>query len=186
MDNGADSYRRFLDGDDSGFTEIVRDYKDALILYLVSFVGSIDTAEELAEDTFVKLGLKKPRFAGKSSFKTWLYAIGRNTAIDHIRKNAKHSPVSLEECEELAEADMELLENACIREERKIVLHRTMQKLKTEYRQVLWLLYFEGFSAKEAAKIMRKKAHGIETLAYRARKSLKAELLREGFRDEDL
>ena len=89
MDHGAASYRRFLDGDDEGFVEIVRVYNDGLILYLNSFVNNISVADELAEDAFVKLGVKKPRYTGKSSFKTWLYAIGRNVAIDYIRKNAK-------------------------------------------------------------------------------------------------
>ena len=67
MDNGASSYRRFLDGDDNGFVEIVRDYKDGLILFLDSFVRNLSIAEDLAEDTFVKLGIKKPRSSGKSS-----------------------------------------------------------------------------------------------------------------------
>lgn len=86
MEDGASSYRRFLDGDDSGFVEIVRVYNDGLILYLNSFVGNISVADELSEDVFVKLGVKRPRYTGKSSFKTWLYAIGRNAAIDYIRK----------------------------------------------------------------------------------------------------
>lgn len=87
MDNGASSYRRFRDeGDETGLVEIIRDYKDGLIFYLYSFVGDINIAEELTEDTFVLLGTKKPRDKGKSSFKTWLYTIGRNVAIDYIKK----------------------------------------------------------------------------------------------------
>ena len=64
MDNGASSYRRFLDGDDTGIVEIIRDYKDGLILYLNGITGNIHTAEEIMEDTFVKLVTKKPRFSG--------------------------------------------------------------------------------------------------------------------------
>ena len=45
MDNGAESYRRFLQGDDKAFVEIIRDYKDGLILYLNGFVNNILTAE---------------------------------------------------------------------------------------------------------------------------------------------
>ena len=57
MDNGASSYRRFREeADQSGLAEIIREYRDGLILYLNSFVGNIHTAEELAEDTFVLLG----------------------------------------------------------------------------------------------------------------------------------
>ncbi len=184
MDNGAGSYRRFLDGDDNGFVEIVRDYKDGLIIYLKSFVKDILVAEELAEDTFVKLGIKKPHFSGRSSFRTWVYTIGRNVAVDYLRKQAGHDTVSIEEC--AVTADEEALENAYIREERKIVVHKAMSKLKTEYCQVLWLIYFEGFGSKEAARIMRKSTHNIETLTYRARQALKSELIKEGFYDEDL
>lgn len=85
MDNGASSYRRFLNGDDEGLTEIVRDYKDGLMLYLNGFVNNISTAEELMEETFFKIITKKPRFREKYSFKTWLYTIGRNVAIDYLR-----------------------------------------------------------------------------------------------------
>lgn len=184
MDNGAGSYRRFLSGDTNAFIEIVRDYKDGLILYLCSFVKSFSAAEELAEDVFVRLGVKKPHFSENSSFKTWLYAIGRNLALDHLRKQAKVAAVPLDECAELA--DTASLESAYITEERKRVIHRAMKTLKPEYRQVLWLIYFEGFSGKEAAKIMKKSTHGIETLTYRARQALKSELIREGFTYEDL
>lgn len=52
MDSGADNYRRFLDGDDEGLAEIVREYKDGLILYLNCYVNNLYIAEELTEDTF--------------------------------------------------------------------------------------------------------------------------------------
>ena len=181
MDNGASSYRRFRDGDETGFVEIVRDYKDGLILYLESFVGSVSLAEELAEDTFVRLGVKKPRFSESSAFRTWLYAIGRNAALDCLRRQKRENTVPLDDCGELAS-----LENAYLRQERKIAVHRAMRRLKDEYRQVLWLIYFEGFSCREAAKIMKKSTHSIETLTYRARLALKEELSREGFDDENV
>ena len=92
MDNGASSYRRFRDnGDVHGLDEIIIEYSDGLIFYLTSIVGKMQTAEELAEDTFVLLGTKKPKYNGKSSFKTWLYAIGRNIAVDYIRKYSRKS-----------------------------------------------------------------------------------------------
>ena len=89
MDNGASSYRRFLDGDDKGIAEIVGDYKDGLILYLNCYVNNIFIAEELTEDTFFRLITKRPRYSGKSTFKSWLYAIGRNVAVDFIKKYTK-------------------------------------------------------------------------------------------------
>jgi len=185
MDNGASSYRRFRDnGDESGLVEIIRDYKDGLILYLASIVGNIRTAEELAEDTFVLLGTKKPRDKGKGSFRTWLYTIGRNVAIDHIRKYRKNSEVSIDDIELVSEE--ESVEAAYIRQERKIIVHRAMRKLSPEYRQVLWLVYFEELSNKEAAGIMKKSVRSVESLLYRAKKSLRSQLEMEGFDYEKL
>lgn len=186
MDNGAESYRRFCnDGDESGLAEIIRDYKDGLIFYLNSFVGNIHTAEELTEDTFVILGTRKPKYKEKSSFKTWLYTIGRNAAIDYLRRSSRHAEISLEEYGEII-SDKENLELSYIKEERKITVHRALAKLKPEYRQVLWLIYFEGFSNKETAVVMKKTVHGIETLVYRARRALKIQLEAEGFVYEEL
>lgn len=73
MDNGASSYLRFLDGDNNGIVEIIRDYKDGLILFLNRCIHNIHIAEKLAEDTFVRIVTKKPRFAANYSFKTWYH-----------------------------------------------------------------------------------------------------------------
>ena len=93
--NGNIIYRRYLSGDDEAFVEIIKEYKDGLILYLNNFINDIYIAEELAEDTFVKLGIKKPKNTEKASFKTWLYIIGRNIAIDYLRKKTKLKEVSI-------------------------------------------------------------------------------------------
>ena len=185
MDNGAENYRRFLQGDDKAFVEIIRDYKDGLILYLNGFVNNILTAEELTEDVFFKLVTKKPRFNEKSSFKTWLYSIGRNTAVDYLRRNSKQKEVSAEEIREIEDERLSL-EQSYIKQERLLLIHRTLEKLKPEYKQVLWLVYFEDFSQKETAKIMKKSVHSVETLVYRARLALKAELEKGGFIYEDI
>ena len=185
MDNGASSYRRFLNGDDDGLVEIIKNYKDGLMLYINGIVCDLHTAEELTEETFVKIVTKKPRFSGKSSFKTWLYAIGRNVSLDFLRKRSKLREVSSDECANIS-GDEKEIEKIFLKEERKILVHRTMCRLKPEYRQILWLIYFEDFSNKDAAKVMKKNVHNIEMLATRARKALKQELEKEDFIYEDI
>ncbi len=186
MDNGASSYRRFRDqGDESGLAEIIRDYRDGLILYLNGFVRNIQLAEELAEDTFVILGTKKPKDKGIGSFKTWLYTIGRNTAINALKRRARRWEISLDDGKQLTR-DEEDLETAYIKKEQKITVHRALKRLKPEYHQILWLVYFEEFSHKEAAAVMKKSVHNVDTLVYRARKSLKTQLETEGFVYEEL
>ena len=83
MDNGSSSYDRYLAGDDSAMGDLVREYKDGLTLFLNSFTNDLFEAEELMEETFFKLAYKKPKYSGKSSFRTWLYSIARNLAIDY-------------------------------------------------------------------------------------------------------
>ncbi len=181
MNNGASSYHRFRDeGDVRGLDEIIIEYCDGLILYLTSIVGNVTTAEELAEDTFVLLGTKKPKFKGKSSFKTWLYAIGRNIAVDHLRKYSKRSYISIDEAPEMTD-DEAAVEESYIKKEQQITVHKAMRKLPQNYQQVLWLIYFEGFSNKEAARIMKKSLRSLESILFRARKSLRSQLETEGF-----
>ena len=111
--------------------------------------------------------------------------IGRNVAIDYIRHNEKVSDTPLEDFENyLSEEDS--VETSYLREERKIAVHKALRKLKAEYRQVLYLIYFEGFSNSEAATTMKKSKHQLENLVYRARMSLRSELDKEGFVYEEL
>ena len=184
MDNGASSYRRFLEGDKDGLAEIIRDYKDGLTLYLYRFTNNISIAEELMEDTFVKLYTKKPKFSGRSSFKTWLYAIGRNLALNSLRRRRWISDVPLDECYSIS--DGQDLEAEYIMKEQNFMIQRVLMKLKSEYRQVLYLIYSEGFSHDEVARIMRKSKRQIGNLVYRAKNSLRSELEKEGFRYEEL
>ena len=69
--SGEENYRLYLDGDDEGLVSIIKEYRDPLTLYLAGVAGSFSLAEEFAEETFFILAAKRPRFNGKSSFKTW-------------------------------------------------------------------------------------------------------------------
>lgn len=185
MDNGASSYHRFLEGDSEGIVEIIRDYKDGLILFLNGIVHNIHVAEELVEETFVKLVVKKPSFSRRCSFKTWLYMIGRNTAYDYLRSRSKISEISVDEYRNISN-DEDNLERSYIKEEQRIIVHKTLGKLKPEYCQVLYLVYFDGFDNEQAANIMKKSKRQIENLIYQAKLSLKSQLIKEGFNYEEL
>lgn len=184
MNNGADNYRRFLSGDKDGLADLVRTYRDGLTLYIYSIVGDIDIAEELMEDTFVKLYVSKPRYSEKSSFKTWLYSIGKHTATDYIRRNSRIKQISSDSV--LDVSDESNLEVDTIKSEENKMLHKAIQRLKPEYEQVLYLSYFENFSNDETAKIMRKTNRQVRNLLYNAKKALKEELEKEGYVYENL
>ena len=184
MDNGASSYRRFLEGDDAGLKELIEAYRMPLQMFILSFVKEEDTAEEAAIETFVKLATKKPRFNGKASFKTWLFCIGRNTATDYVRKQKKHNTVSMEEIG-ATPSDKPSPEEQYITEEKNRLLVSSMKKLKAEYYTVLWLKYFENQKVADIARIMHKSEGNTKVLLSRARDALRSQLGKDGFDYED-
>ena len=184
MDNGASSYRRFLEGDTNAIIDIIADYREGLVLFINSIVNDFCTAEEIAEDTFVKICADKPDFSGKCSFKTWLFTIGKNAAINSMKKKSRHSEVPIDDFYSIA--DKEDIEQNYIRDEDKRHLLRALEKLNDDYRQVLYLVYFENFSNTETAKIMKKSERQIRNLLYRSKESLRNILEKEGFRYEGI
>ena len=185
MDNGASSYRRFLDGDETGFVELVRDYKDGLILFLNRYVNNIHIAEDLAEETFFRLITKQARFVVKSSFKTWLYTIGRNIAVNYVKRANKTETVPPEDLETVC-SDQAALEEAYFQKEQTLLLHRALSRINPHYSKVLHLKYFDDMTNAQIACVLRKSKRQIENLLYQAKKALREELDKEGFVYEGL
>ena len=177
MDNGESSYRRFLNGDERAFSEIIGMHKDNLIFFINRYVRNIAVAEELAEDVFAELLIHKRRYNFKTSLKTYIFTIGRNKAVSYVRKCVRHPECAYEYIEN--ESDRRSLEDEFIQGERERELHEALNKLNEDYRTVLHLIYFEEMSYAQAAKVMKKNTKQIENLVYRARNSLKKELGKE-------
>lgn len=185
MDNGEEIYEKFLAGDKQGLQELVELYRDGLILYINNYIGDIVFSEDLAEDVFVELVVKKPHFNGKSQFKTWLYSIARHKALNWIKRNQRYVYISGEEMDAISDNQADF-ERQYLKDEQKILLHHAMENLNDDYRQVLYLSYFEGFSNSEIAVVMSKSKRQIENLIYRAKLSLRNILVKENFIYEDL
>ncbi len=178
MDNG-ENYRLFLSGEDEGLQQIISDHRKGLTLYLNSLVDDIGTAKELAFETFAEIAVKRPKYDGKSSFKTWLYSIGHNIARAYIRKQKRIAvvPLSGEEQNALVIS----LESAYIRDEERIMVHEALSAIAPQYRQVLYLSYFEELDNGEIAGIMKKNKRQVENMLYQAKTAMKKELERRGY-----
>ena len=180
MDGMTECYNRFLKGDERAFARIVAQNRLGLSYYIFSFVRDFDTAEELTEDVFVKLNIKRPANKKNCSFKTWLYAIGRNTAIDCCRKRKRENRISMDEIAQLSSGENPT-EERYLAEETKRALHQALQSISPAYAEALRLTYFEGFSEKEIARITGRSIKSTYDLMYRAKKTLKEQLIKEGF-----
>ena len=179
MDGGAGIYRRFLQGDESAFTELLNLYRDSLIFFINRMVHNLDTAEELAADCFVELLVHPGRYRFQGSLKTYLFTRGHHKAVNAVRRAAR---LRVEELDESAvSASFEAFEENILRDEQRAAVHRGLAKLKPEYREALHLLYFEEMSYEEAARVMHKNRKQIDNLACRGRSALKNILEQEGF-----
>ena len=88
--------------DREAFEAIVKRYEKKVFHLAYSFVQDRASADDLAQDIFVKMYFSLPKFHFKSEFGTWLYRIAVNHIKDHLRKVSRRKEVSLEEFEEMS------------------------------------------------------------------------------------
>ncbi len=171
-------YRRFLlGGSEDDLRLLLERHREGLTLFLHGIVHNLDDAEELMLDAFAVAASGTSRFSGKSSFRTWLFAIGRKLAVSHLRRQRFRSG-SLENRDDDTAPAPEL---TLLREERNRQLYIALGRLNEDYRQILYLLYFEEMSHEEAARVMGKTVRQTYNLAHRGRQALKETLERMGF-----
>ncbi len=176
MDNGASSYRRFLDGDEAAFDLIIREYREPLIFFVSRYVHDMSAAEDIAIDVFMYILVHPKRYNFKSSLKTYLFMLGRSRAIDFLRKQKRLAP--LEEAS-LSE-DYVSLESIILADQRKRAVNEAIAKLGTDMQIAVHLVYFEELSYEEAARVMKKSKKQVDNSLYRARKELRSILGKEG------
>ena len=179
MDNGASSYRRFLDGDDSAFDDIMKELFHRLVFFLDRYVHDIHTAEDLAIDTFSDLLVHRHRYNFKVTLKTYLFMIGRSRALDYIKHRKIINFVELSEAETINN-DEKTLEELVLIDERKRMVNIAIAQLTEDMRIAIHLIYFEDMSYDEAGKVMKKNRKQVDNLLYRAKKELRIILGKDG------
>ena len=173
------AYRRYLDGEQKAADLLVEKYGDPLTLYINGYLKDIHEAEDLMIEAFSQIFAKERPITGAGAFQAYLYKTARNLALRHRKK---HRPGFLRfdeldfEPQSNVPADAELS-----RSERSRQLYDALGKLKEEYREALYLVYFEDMSYRDAATVMNKSEGQITKLIYRGKQSLKAILEQDGF-----
>ena len=146
-------YRRYLNGDEGALSELMARYGDALTIYIDGYLGDIHEAEDLMIEVFAYMCLKKPRLRD-GAFKTYIYKAARHMALRH--RGRWRAVFSLEDLSLEPEAEA-LVEEAVGSAERRETLRLCMERLHDDYREALYLTYFEDLSYAEAAEVMGKK-----------------------------
>ena len=179
MDNGACNYRRFLDGDEHAFDEIVESLFRGLVYFVDRIVHDSHAAEDIAMDTLADLIVHRHRYNFKVSLKTYVYMLARHRALDYLRRRRVRSHAGAQEAADVPNDDTDL-EEAVLTDERKRAVNAALSHLREDMREAVHLVYFEGMTYDEAARVMKKNRKQIDNLLYRAKKELREILGEEG------
>ncbi|MBI5686719.1 MAG: sigma-70 family RNA polymerase sigma factor [Verrucomicrobia bacterium] len=178
---------RVRDGQDAGaFEELMRRYQRPLTGFLARLTGNLDSAQDLAEETFVRVWQSAPRYRPSGKFTTWLFTIASRLATDHARRAHVRRAVPLDApmaddgrtlAERLADAGP-AADQQVSREQDAALVRAAVQALPLEQRTALALCEFQDFSYAEAAEAMGCSVKSVELRIYRAKQALREKLRR--------
>jgi len=157
---------------------LIEQYQHRLLRYLMSLTGRRELAEDLFQETWIRVLERGHQFNGKFAFSTWLFAVAHNLAIDHMRRKQPSSLDGLmNDNGEEASFDVPATGRASafdltLQREQSEHIAAGMQHLPAEYREALVLRFQEGMSLDEIASVARVPLGTVKSRIYRGLSSL--------------
>jgi RNA polymerase sigma-70 factor, ECF subfamily len=188
----ADVVRLAQQGRELAFRELVRRYERPVFSLVFRMVRDRETAEDLAQDAFVKVLNHIDKYSPEFKFSSWLFKIANNVAIDHLRKRrldtisidgSPHASTASEiEATTLnLESEQENALDELEAKELGTAIERAIARLRPEYRACIMLRHVEGRAYEEIAATLDLPLGTVKTYIHRARHELRNAL--EGLRD---
>ncbi len=142
--------------------EIYSEYRDKVFGYVKSHVNSIEDAEDLTNDVFVKIYSKLDTYdESKASLSTWIYSMTSNRVIDYYRTNHIHSEISEDIGDDKNTVEEDILNNEALES-----LAKALKSLPQELMDIIVLRYYKGLTLQEVAKRMNL-SYGITKLRHK-------------------
>lgn len=166
-------------GDEEAFGVLVKKYKTKVFNLAYSFTRDQETADDLAQEVFIKVYYALERFKFKSGFGTWIYRIAVNHFKDYLRKHGKERHVSLEALgrePSLSEDEIKKKESAQEAADRRKLLYQAMRSLPEKHQVILTLRDIQGHSYEEIADILKLSPGTVDSRLHRARKILRKKI----------
>lgn len=154
---------RYLAGESEAYGQLVRRYERELFSYLMRMLGDANLAEDVFQNTFLTVHVKRHLFGVGRPFRPWLYTLATNQAIDALRRNGRHARPSLDQRYEGADGDapatlMDLLSSPAgqpnehvEREELASIIRASVDSLPEHLRTTIVMCYYQGLKYKDIA-----------------------------------
>ncbi len=175
---------RLCAGQDAALNDLMARHATPVFHFLCRLVGNEDDANDLAQETFVRVFKSANSFRTDQKFSTWLFTIAANLARNHFRWRSRHPNLSLDaenpETEQslgsTLPSDAPPPNKAVLAEERATAVRLAVKKLPEDLRVAMVLCEWEERSVAEAAAILEATPKAVESRLYRARQLLRGQL----------
>jgi RNA polymerase sigma-70 factor (ECF subfamily) len=175
---------RLSAGHDAALNDLMERHATPVFHFLCRMVGNEADANDLAQETFVRVFRARASFRPSEKFSTWLFTIAANLARNHFRWRSRHPNVSLDT--ETGEAEQTLgstlpandpaPNEQALTAERAEAVRTAVSKLPEDLREAIVLCEWEDHSIAEAAAILESTPKAVESRLYRARQILRERL----------
>jgi RNA polymerase sigma-70 factor (ECF subfamily) len=176
----------FGGGDDAAFDVLFERWAGRLLRFLERMVRDEAVAEELVQETFLRVHRARSRYVPDAKFSTWLYTIAANVARNELRRPFRKAPHHSADAPtedgpalELAAAESPVDEVVNARREGASV-EAALRQLPERQRAALWLAAVEGLPYAEIAAALETSEASVKALVHRARVALAEQLARAG------
>jgi RNA polymerase sigma-70 factor (ECF subfamily) len=163
------------DGDDKAFGVLVERFQDRLLNFVGRIVTDRETAEELIQETFMRIFNQKNSYTPEYAVSTWIYTIALNLARSELRKRKLRRFLSLDFIKE--EADVELADRVNLKAESLApIIQRAIEKLPADYKTAFVLCDIQRLPYQQIAEVMRVPVGTVKSRINRARSMLRDKL----------
>ncbi|MDA1027970.1 MAG: RNA polymerase sigma factor [Bacteroidetes bacterium] len=160
----------FQAGDEFAFVGIYNRYKGPVFSFCYKMLHDSDSAEDVMQETFLRIYENRDRLIKTSAFKSWLFTIARNQCLNSIRKNGKLEGFSDENAEYIVTLDTPFSEMEKS-DQVEFVTH-FLNSLKPDYREILILREYQNLTYEEIGAITRTSVSAVKSRLFKARKKL--------------
>ncbi len=165
------------EGDHTAFEYLTSRYRESIYRLMLARTGSQQDADDLLQETLIKVYIKLQRYDMKYTFGQWIYTIARNTLIDMKRK--RHEDFSLDDRFSLSESEAPSPEQRVIDNQNRSHIEASIARLSQTHRQLFTMRFFDEYSYEEIAEKLNMPLGTVKTNIFRARVKM-CEFLLEG------
>ena len=179
--------KKFQEGDVGAYNQLVNRFKDRLLNFIYRFVNDLDLAEDLVQDTLLKLYTHKDSYQEIAKFSTWLYTIAANLARTELRKKKRRKTFSVTELSRddrefiIASSDVDPSEDLSSQNFEKSV-QRALAELPDDFKTIIILRDIQELSYDEISKIVEVPLGTVKSRINRGRVKLQQLLKKKGER----